>query len=307
MHESFHFSMNIRTASCGRPGPLNFCAGPTGRAVQVARAAWCAFMLMGLGRSPAAAAPWGLTLSWTNNLLTIASPDLPGGKLEVLYLEAFCQTKAHDQDWHKTTLPHKTQLVSASKDGRQLRLLTRVQPEVEVSHEVRADRDEVEFVFRLTNRGKERVDLDWLQPACIRVDRFTGLGQSNYIERSFIFTERGLTMMSQTRRTTEALYKGGQVYVPPEIPLEDANPRPISLDRPVNGLIGCVSADQRWLLATAWDRTHELFQGVYVCLHADPHVGGLAPAETKRVRGKLYFLKNDPKLLLKRYERDFGK
>ena len=60
-------------------------------------------------------------------------------------------------------------------------------------------------------------------------------------------------------------------------------------------------------MATAWDKTHELFEGVYVCLHADPHVGGLAPGETKRIRGKLYLIKNDVKALLKRYERDFGK
>jgi hypothetical protein len=248
-----------------------------------------------------------LTLAWTNNLLTITSAELPGGRLEVLYLEAFCRRGARDRDWRQTTLPHKTELISASKDGRHLKLLTRVQPDVEVSHDVRAGREDVEFVFRLTNRGRDRVDLDWFQPACIRVDRFTGLQQSNYIERSFIFTERGLTMMDRTRRTEEALYRGGQVYVPDGIPLEDANPRPISLDRPVNGLIGCVSADQRWLLATAWDRTHELFQGVYVCLHADPHVGGLDPAETKRVRGKLYLLKNDPSVLLKRHRADFGR
>ena len=31
-----------------------------------------------------------LTLNWTNNRLTIFGPTLPGGKLEVLYLEAFC-------------------------------------------------------------------------------------------------------------------------------------------------------------------------------------------------------------------------
>jgi hypothetical protein len=71
-------------------------------------------------------------------------------------------------------------------------------------------------------------------------------------------------------------------------------------------LVGCFSADNKWLLATAWDRTHELFQGIYVCLHADPHVGGLTPGQTKRVRGKLYLLKNDPDELLRRYKQDFG-
>jgi len=249
----------------------------------------------------------GLTISWTNNLLTVSGANLPGGTLEVLYLEAFCRSGSTRRDWRQTTLPHKTSLVSASKDQKRLQLLTRVEPNVEARHELRASADEVEFNFQITNKGSEPIDLNWFQPACIRVDRFTGGNQSNYIARSFIFTERGLTMMDRTTRREEAVYRGGQVYVPKGINLEDVNPRPISPDQPVNGLIGCVSADEEWLLAKAWDRTHELFQGVYVCLHADPHVGGLKAGETKTVRGKLYLLKNDPKELLKRYERDFGK
>jgi len=256
------------------------------------------------GRAQAAE---GLTVSWTNNLLTVHGPDLPGGDLEILYLEAFCRSGSTHRDWRQTTLPHKTTLSSASRDGKHLRLLTRVAPGVEVSHDVRAAKDEIEFVFRLTNKGGERVDLEWFQPACIRVDRFTGRHQADYIARSFIFTDRGLTTMEQTRRREEALYRGGQVYVPGDIGLEDVNPRPLSPDPPANGLIGCFSFDDRWLLATAWNRTQELFQGVYVCLHADPHVGGLAPGQTKKVRGKLYLLKNDPAALLKRYQRDFGK
>jgi hypothetical protein len=74
----------------------------------------------------------------------------------------------------------------------------------------------------------------------------------------------------------------------------------------VNGLIGCFSADDRWILATASDQTHELFEGVYVCLHSDPHVGGLAPGAKKILRSKIYFVKNDPAELVKRYERDFN-
>ena len=112
-------------------------------------------------------------------------------------------------------------------------------------------------------------------------------------------------MLDQTRRTEEAIYRGGQVYVPAGINLDDVNPRPISPDQPINGLIGCVSADNQWLLTTAFDRTQELFQGVIVCIHNDPRVGGLKPGEVKELHGKLYFLKNDSKALLKRYERDF--
>jgi hypothetical protein len=95
--------------------------------------------------------------------------------------------------------------------------------------------------------------------------------------------------------------------VPAGINTNDVNPRPLSPDVPVNNLIGCFSADQRWLLATAWDQTQELFQGVIVCLHADPRLGGLQPGERRRLLGKVYLLPNDPQALLKRYEKDFGK
>jgi hypothetical protein len=70
-------------------------------------------------------------------------------------------------------------------------------------------------------------------------------------------------------------------------------------------LIGCFSADHKYLLATAFDSTHELFEGVYVCLHSDPHVGGLAAGEKRRIHGKIYFMKNDVPGLVRRYQRDF--
>jgi hypothetical protein len=245
-----------------------------------------------------------LSFAWTNNLLTLTGPELPGNKLEVWYLEAFCRPGSRNRDWRETTFPHKTELLSS--DGKVLKFRTRVQPQVEVLHEVRASADEVSIEFNFINHGKERADIEWFQPACIRVEPFTQRQQSNYINRAFIYTTNGFTRLADTRRTEEALYRGGQVYVPAGINLDDANPRPISRDKPVNGLIGCISGDNRYLLATASDRTHELFEGVYVCMHSDPHVGGLAPGEKKTLRSKIYLLKNDVAELLRRYERDFG-
>lgn len=258
--------------------------------------------LMQLGISSVFAAETP-TLSWTNNLLTISSPELPGGKLEVWYLEAFCRKGSTDRDWNKTVLPHKTRLMTAQP--RRLAFRTMVETDVEVLHEVTAGPDEIDLRFELHNRGTSDVDLEWFQPACIRVADFTGLDQSNYTGRSFIFTSQGLTPLDKTRRQQAALYKGGQVYVPAGIDLKDVNPRPIAGDQPTNGLIGCFSKDGKRLLATASDRTQELFEGVYVCLHSDPRVGGLKAGETKRVRAKIYLLPNDPALLLRHYQADF--
>ena len=253
------------------------------------------------------AAPEPLQLSWTNNMLTISAPWIPGEKIDVWHMEAFCRPGSTKRDWHDTTIPHRTTLVSASKKGDQIKLSTVVEPFVSCEHEIRSTADEVTFTYKLKNPSPSATDLEWFQPACIRVGKFTGRNQSNYIERSFVFTDKGLTFLDKIPRADEAVYRGGQVYVPEGINLNDVNPRPISTIKPVNGLIGCVSEDDKYLLATASSPTHELFQGVIVCLHSDPTIGGLKPGQTKTIRQKIYILKNDPNELLKRYDRDFSR
>lgn len=250
--------------------------------------------------------PEGLKIEWANNILTISDSDLPGKKMEILYLEAFCKTGSTDRIWDETTIPHKTEMLSSDDNHKHIRLRTIVQPEIEVMHDLRAGKDEVEFNLVLTNKSNETVDIDWFQP-CIRVNQFTNREQDDYIARCFIFTKSGLTTLDKTRRTHEGLYKGGQTYVPAGINLEDVNPRSISPDQPVNGLIGCYSDNNKYLMATAWDNYQELFQGIFVCIHSDPRIGGLKPGEVKKLRGKLYFMKNDPKELLNRYKKDFNR
>jgi hypothetical protein len=238
-------------------------------------------------------------------MLKVSGSELPGGTVEIWWLEAFCRKGSTKRVWNETTIPHQTELVSASTDGKRLQLKSTVGPSVEVRHSLRASKDEVDFRLELKNHSDQPVDVEWLEP-CIRVNKFTGRDQKNYPSRCFIFTDRGLTMLDQMPRNEEAVYRGGQVYVPNRISLDDVNPRPISPVRPVNALMGCISADNKYLLATAWDRTQHLFQGVIVCIHNDPHVGGLAPRQTKRLHGKLYIMQNDPEALQRRYRRDFG-
>lgn len=253
-----------------------------------------------------ASRPAAPALSWTNNLLTFSHPDLPGGSLDIFYLEAFCLPGGHERRWDLTRVPHATRLLRRASDGTSLAFQSTVGPHIVVDHTVRALRDGLEMHFTLVNRGKEPWAVHWFQPACVRVDRFTGADQSHYTARSFVFTDRGLTWLAGARRNEEALYRGGQVFLPPWIQATDANPRPISPDRVTQGIIGCVSKDDRWLLAIASDRTFELFEGVYVCLHSDPWIGGLQPGETRRIRQRLYLLPNQPDALLRRYQRDFS-
>ncbi len=245
-----------------------------------------------------------LKLTWQTNVLKITGAKLPGGTLDVWWLEAFCRRGSTKRPWNETTLAHTTELISADPKGQWLRLRSKVEPSVEVLQKLTVVKDGVEFAVELKNSGDAPADLEWFEP-CIHVDRFTGRQQTNYIERCFIFTAGGLTMLDQLPRNEAALYRGGQVYVPAGINRDDVNPRPISPVTPANGLIGCFSADNQYLLATAWDKTQHLFQGVIVCIHSDPHVGGLKPHETKKLRGKIYLMQNDPAKLLQQYHRDF--
>ena len=245
-----------------------------------------------------------LHIQWKNNMLSISGGPLSGKQMEILYIEAFCRTGSTNRKWEETTIPHTTSLISDSTDRKNIQLKTIVHPSVEVIHTITARKDEITFDLTLTNHGSETVDVDWFQP-CIRVDRFTGRNQDNYISRSFIFTSKGITTLDKTRRTEEALYKGGQVYVPSGIDLKNVNPRPISADQPVNGLIGCFSDDGNYLMATVWSDYQELFQGIFACLHSDPRIGGLKAGEVKKLRGKIYIIKNDTKELMRRYRSDF--
>jgi hypothetical protein len=253
------------------------------------------------------AAQHPLHLTWTNNLLRITGPNMPGGYIEVWYLEAFCRSGSTHRKWDQTTIPHKTELTDPRPHHLQFR--TRVEPSVVVDHVLKTKVDEVEIEMTIRNESTEFVDVQWFQP-CVRLARFTGRNQTNYIEKSFIFTSdttNGLKLLSELPRTEEAIYRGGQVYVPEGIPMEDVNPRPISTIKPSNNLIGAFSADGKKIFATAWDQTQELFQGVAVCLHNDPRIGGLKPNETRKLKGKIYILDNDPEALLKRYKADFGR
>lgn len=250
-----------------------------------------------------------LRLSWDKDAkgwdtLRIHSSRIPGGKVDTWYLEAFCRRGSTNRAWEETIIPFKTEKLAADPAGRWLKLRTIVDGKVEILHDIRAGEDDVDFRLWIENRSNEAVDVDWAQP-CMRVDRFTGRGQDDYFEKCFIFTNKGLTRMHETHRETKARYTPGQTYVPSGIDLNDVNPRPISKTRPTMNLVGCFSADDKWILATAWDQTQELFQGIIGCIHADPRIGGLKPRETKRLHGKVYIVPNDVDALLRRYARDF--
>lgn len=249
-----------------------------------------------------------LTLSWDREILTIHGAHLPGKAVEVLYIEAYCRPGSANRDWKKTVIPHRTERVEADPDGRRITLRSRLEDGVVVEHDIRTGRDEVDFRVVATNPTASESQAHWAQP-CIRVDRYAGVkfepSSEAYLPRCFLYVDGRPVRMPTTPWSRAAIYTPGQVWCPEGVSRRDVNPRPLSPIVPSNGLIGCVSADGRELLATAWEPYQELFQGVIVCLHSDFRIGGLKPGESKAIRGKIYLMPADLPALRERYRRDF--
>ena len=243
-----------------------------------------------------------LTLSWTDNILTIHGDHVPGRDIRVWYLEAYCRPGSTDRDWNETTIGHTTKLVSQTNDRIQLQC--RLNDGVVVDHTITATADEVDFRLVARNPTDKTSQAHWAQP-CIRVGDFTGRNQQTYLAKSFVFVGGHLQRMPTKTWATAARYTPGQVWAPKSVDRNDVNPRPLNPLAPDNGLIGCFSADDRMIMATAWQPYQELFQGVIVCLHSDFRLGGLEPNETKKIRGKIYLVENDVPQLLARYAKDF--
>jgi hypothetical protein len=245
-----------------------------------------------------------LTIEWQDNFLTVRGERLAGDAVRIHYMEAFCRPGSTDREWGETTIEHRTRLVEASEDRRRIELVSELADGVTVRHRITAGDGEVDFQLVANNPTDTPSQAHWAQP-CIRVDRFTARGQGDYVSKCFVFLDGQPTRLPTEPWATEARYIPGQVYRPRHVPPDDVNPRPVSRLTPSNGLIGCYSANERQILATAWEPYQELFQGVGVCLHSDPRLGGLAPGETKTIRGKLYLVDADMPALVERYRRDF--
>jgi hypothetical protein len=254
--------------------------------------------------------PAPLTISWSDNYLSIRG-DFPGQELKILYLEAYCRAGSTDRDWGETVIPHKAEMLEASEDGRLIKLRDKLADGVVVEHVLTAGKDEVDFRLVAHNPTTKASEAHWAQP-CIRVDKFTGTTNSDaralvpaYARKCFLFLDGRLTRLPTEPWADQARYTPGQVYCPKNVDRNDVNPRPLSKLVPSSGLCGCFSADEKQIMAVAWEPYQEIFQGVIACIHSDFRIGGLAPGETKQIRGKLYIVPANVEQLVKRYAADF--
>jgi len=263
-----------------------------------------------VGAVTAVHAAEALTLARDKNWLIIKGAQIPGGDVRINYLEAYCRPGSTDADWVKhTVIPHKNELVSIDDKGEVMKLRDVLEDGVSVDHTITAKGEEVDFRLVATNPSSKASEAHWAQP-CTRLGQFTGFGtdapdMNDYLPKCFIFLDGKLTRMPTPEWARTARYIPGQVWAPAKVPRTDVNPRPLNPLVPSNGLIGCFSGDEKLIFATAWEPYQELFQGVARCLHSDFRIGGLAPGETKQIRGKIYIVANDVPALLARYQKDF--
>lgn len=251
-----------------------------------------------------------LTIAWDDNFLTVRGP-FPGGEIKILYLEAYCRAGSTDREWGKTVIPHTTKKLSADEHGSTVHLRDTLADGVVVEHKISAKHDEIAFELLARNPTQRPSAAHWAQP-CMRVDQFTGASTADaralvpeYARKCFLMVNGKLARLPTTPWATVARYTPGQVYCPRAVDRNDVNPRPLSTLVPSSGLCGCFSADEKTILAVAWEPYQEIFQGVVSCMHCDFRMGGLEPGETKRIRGKLYIVPADVPHLVARHKQDF--
>ena len=252
-----------------------------------------------------------LQLTWKDRYLTV-SGDFPGGAIKTHYLEAYCRPGSTDRDWSETVIPHRSRLLKAV-DGRHLEIEDHLDDGVVVHHTIRATHDEVHFLVTAKNPTDTPSQAHWAQP-CMRVDAFTGADPKQarevyppYIKKCFLIINGQWMRLPTKPWALKARYIPGQVYAPAHVDRDDVNPRPLSKLIPSDGLTGCYSADEKMILAIAWEPYQEIFQGVITCMHNDFRIGGLAPGETKVIQGRMYIVAADEAKLLARFRKDFPK
>ena len=230
-----------------------------------------------------------ISISRENEYLIIRHRALPNKPMIIHYLEAFCRPGSMDRDWNETVIPHKSTKLTSRYAG-EVRLQKVFADGVVVLHVIAPVADCVNFTVSAYNPTDEVSQAHWAQP-CMRVDCFVGLPMQKsgeyYLPQSFLFLNKKLTRMPILEWAKQARYTPGQVCFPLDVNRDDVNPRPFSSQVPLNGLIGCFSRDERWILAMAWEPYQELFQGVITCLSSDFRIGGLFSRERKQIRGKV--------------------
>lgn len=175
--------------------------------------------------------------------------------------------------------------------------------------------------IEVTVEGPDAASVQSLNPCCqLRASpRFGNEGDyvEDFVARCFVFLERGLTLLKDTKRIPGTRDRKNdkanapnpwiQEYVPAwrRHPGQVKGQRGFSTDRPVAPIIGTVSRDGNHLVAVAWPETGRLGQVWHSCIHPRPAVGESFDGTRTRSRARIYLMKNDGAALLARFRKDF--
>jgi hypothetical protein len=129
-------------------------------------------------------------------------------------------------------------------------------------------------------------------------------------KRTFLWTRQdGFTWLSDTRRSGRDVHISNKPFAQNyhfEDPEKMHKAFGRSPDFAASGLIGAVSADERWLVACVSENADGVAHGLMNCLHSS-HSCRTGPGEKKTFQYRVYFLPHDMDALVARASRDFPK
>jgi hypothetical protein len=254
-------------------------------------------------------------LEYEFDVLNVAIPGLPA-PLKLLYIEVFAR-RSSSADLSDHFISFVTEQTSAASDGRRIELRSRLDDGVVIDHVLTAGDGEVDLRLDVHNPTDRASDLEY-PAACLPTAEFTGtsreLGSEEFLAKCFITTGNGIRRLTELDEPIAAdpqpfpdVVLRGQRWVSSLTRGEGElmNAEEVSSIEPASGLIGCFSADESLIAAVAWEPFHSLDQAALGCVHSHPWVGGVAPGESKTLRGKIYVVSSIPELLA-RHSRDFA-
>jgi hypothetical protein len=180
----------------------------------------------------------------------------------------------------------------------------------------------VDFFITISGGTAEQVREISSLNACWQMRRAEGFkSEGDYVKdfanQCFMFTEKGLTMLSETTRFPDTRRPlDDRVNTPPWVqnypPVwlrhrgQSPGSRGIGVDRPIYTLAGEISRDGRHLVAWGCRSGSRVGQVWHDCLHLSPNVREEydEAANVMRARWRFYFMENDPDRLLRMYLAD---
>jgi hypothetical protein len=246
-------------------------------------------------------------------MISVRFPNVPG-----FQCDSWSYESSVDFEGARALDGGRVELIHRDQNNPQALVLTTVTPEPgAVTVEARMELDTVNHADAALPDAPSGLNLCW---QLRHAEGFASAPDTypSFVERCFIFTEKGRTFLLDTERNNipvqapEHEYNNPpwvQMYVGVWQDVPKAGEKSwadYSSDRYVTRVMGAVSRDGEYLTAIANDSAGSMSQAWHDCMHNNPQwLPRDAPVGERRWRLKIYAMANDPDALLKRVETDF--